>query len=619
MTTADPRLTERRNPATVGIDRLDPIGIVDLINAEDSGVAEAVRRERSAIARAIELAESSFRVGGRLIYVGAGTSGRLGVLDAAEMPPTFGTDPEMVIGVIAGGPEAVTRAQEGAEDRPEDGARDMDRLEVGERDFVLGVATSGSTPFVHGALARARALGARTGFLLCTPPSAELVETHDVILAPLVGPEAIAGSTRMKAGTATKLVLNTISTGAMVRLGKVHGNLMVDLQVTCRKLLERGRRIVADTLDASGEEAATLLDEAGGRVKTALAMGLLGSGRREAEERLAEVGGALARLVPKGSVSGARVTGGRCGAGPEESVPACEFCGDRDIFTKYEIGDRHRIRRCRSCALMWLEPRPSEEELDDVYGSRYYKNDGFFAPSGDGTFGYGDYAAGRFVRSLAMVRLFGRLERFRPGGSTDARGAGLLDCGCGLGYLLDVAEDRGYSVQGIERNRYAVDKIRRKFRFPVHHGDVMNFSGGPFDVVTMLDLIEHLKNPFAAIDKVRTLLKPGGVFAMSTMDSDSLVSRLMGSRLEDFRRTREHLYFFNRPVLRAMLERAGFEILAVDTYGITLTTAELCKRLRLALPRIGALAEGLARGFRLSGISVRFDPRTKILLYARRT
>ena len=294
----DPRLTERVNPNSATIDRLSPLAIVDLINSEDRGVAEAVGTQRKAIARAMELAEAAIREGGRLIYVGAGTSGRLGVLDATEMPPTFGVDPGIVLGVIAGGHVALVRAQEGAEDHPCGGATAMDDVEVGGRDFVLGIATSGTTPFVHGALARARELGACTGFLLCTPASDELRATHDVVIAPLVGPEVITGSTRMKAGTATKLVLNTISTGTMVRLGKVHGNLMVDLQANCQKLRERGRRIVSETLGMSPADASELLDSAGASVKTALAMGLLGIGRAEAEARLAEVGGVLARLVP---------------------------------------------------------------------------------------------------------------------------------------------------------------------------------------------------------------------------------------------------------------------------------------------------------------------------------
>jgi N-acetylmuramic acid 6-phosphate etherase len=297
----DSRLTEQRNPASRRIDQLDPLGLVELINAEDRRVAEAVGEEREAIARALEMAETAFRAGGRLIYVGAGTSGRLGVLDAAEMPPTYGTDPSMVRGVIAGGYDALVRAQEGAEDHPADGAAAMDELNVGESDFVLGIATSGTTPYVHGAVERARALGARTGFLLCTHPSSELLEKVDVVIAPLVGPEVITGSTRMKAGTATKLVLNTITTGAMVRLGKAYGNLMVDLQVTCEKLQDRGERILQEMLGVDREEATELLAGAGGHVKTALVMGSLSLDREEAVRRLEDAGGRVADVIGAGA------------------------------------------------------------------------------------------------------------------------------------------------------------------------------------------------------------------------------------------------------------------------------------------------------------------------------
>jgi N-acetylmuramic acid 6-phosphate etherase len=293
----DSRLTEQRNPKSTKIDELDVLGIVDLINNEDRLVAAAVSDEREAIARAIELVEKAFRGGGRLVYVGAGTSGRLGVLDAAEMPPTFGVDPEMVHGVIAGGYQALVRSQEGAEDHPEDGVAAINNLDVGQRDFVLGIATSGSTPYVHGALSRARELGARTGFLLCTSPPAALLSEHDVVIAPLVGAEVITGSTRMKAGTATKLVLNTITTGAMVRIGKVYSNLMVDLQVTCEKLRDRGERILSELLNLDQPAAATLLDRASGDVKTALVMGHLGIDREEALKRLDAADGVVSMVI----------------------------------------------------------------------------------------------------------------------------------------------------------------------------------------------------------------------------------------------------------------------------------------------------------------------------------
>ena len=293
----DDRLTEQRNPRSSAMDVLSPLELVDLINSEDRTVAEAVGSQRLAIARAIELVVEAFRSGGRVIYVGAGTSGRLGILDAAEMPPTFGTDPEMVQGIIAGGREALVRSQEGAEDRPEDGAAEIDRLRIGPKDFVMGIATSGTTPFVHAALARARECGAHTGFLLCTHPAPELLETHDVVITPLVGPEVVTGSTRMKAGTATKMVLNTITTGAMVMTGKVFGNLMVDLQATCEKLEDRGERILMTVLDVDRSRASELLESAGGRVKLALVMERRGVGVDEAGQLLEEAGGVLARVI----------------------------------------------------------------------------------------------------------------------------------------------------------------------------------------------------------------------------------------------------------------------------------------------------------------------------------
>ena len=294
----DPRLTEQRNPRSREIDRLSPLEIADLINAEDRMVAQAVGEERHAIARAMELVVEAFREGGRLIYVGAGTSGRLGVLDAAEMPPTYGTDPDMVQGVIAGGEPALVRAQERAEDRMEDGAAAIEEKSVGPHDFVLGIATSGTTPYVHGALHRARERGARTGFLLCTHPSQELLAVHDVVIAPLVGPEVITGSTRMKAGTATKIVLNTITTGAMVLMGKVLGNLMVDLQVTCKKLQDRGERVLMEAAGLERDAAASLLDQAGGHVKTALVMHGRSVGSDDARQLLDQAGGMVGRVLP---------------------------------------------------------------------------------------------------------------------------------------------------------------------------------------------------------------------------------------------------------------------------------------------------------------------------------
>ncbi len=280
------RLTERRNPRTADIDTASAQEIVDLIGAEDAGVPAAVARARVEIARAMELVEASFRVGGRLVYVGAGTSGRLGVLDASECPPTFGTPREMVVGVIAGGLPALVKSIEGAEDDPNAGIAEMDSRRVGPADTVVGIAASGSTTFVWAALGRAQALGASTVFLTCVEPPALLQDICDVTIAVLTGPEVVTGSTRMKAGTATKLVLNTLTTGAMIRLGKTYGNLMVDLQAKNQKLVDRGERIVMEITGASQLEARQAIDSAGGSVRTAIVMIGRRCSRTEADELL---------------------------------------------------------------------------------------------------------------------------------------------------------------------------------------------------------------------------------------------------------------------------------------------------------------------------------------------
>jgi N-acetylmuramic acid 6-phosphate etherase len=293
----DSRITERRNPRTANIDLASAIEIVDLMNAEDRTVADAVATQREEIAKVVSLTEDAFRRDGRLFYVGAGTSGRLGILDASECPPTFGSDPDMVQGIIAGGFPAILRAQEGAEDSPAGGAAVMDEHAVGERDVVVGIAASGTTPFVHGALERARARGARTAIVACTPVSENLLSMVDVAIIAIVGPEVVTGSTRLKAGTATKMVLNTITTGAMIRIGKTYGNLMVDLKATNEKLKDRSERIVAEVCGVSREEARALLAAADRRVKTAIVMYKLGVDRAAAEQALAAAGGTIRRVV----------------------------------------------------------------------------------------------------------------------------------------------------------------------------------------------------------------------------------------------------------------------------------------------------------------------------------
>ena len=293
----DSRVTERRNPRTANIDLASPLEIVDLINDEDATIAAAVRSQRHEIARAVEMAEATFRRGGRLFYVGAGTSGRLGVLDASEMPPTYGTDPAMVQGIIAGGHAALTRSQEGAEDRVESAVEDLTSHGVRAGDFLIGIAASGTTPYVRRALAHARTVGAATALVACSPPPEEARRHADVVILPITGPEVVTGSTRMKAGTATKLVLNTITTGAMIRIGKTFGNLMVDMRATNEKLKDRSERIVMEITGLDRAAARAVLVQSGGVVKTAIVMSLLGVVREEAERQLEEKGGVIRRIV----------------------------------------------------------------------------------------------------------------------------------------------------------------------------------------------------------------------------------------------------------------------------------------------------------------------------------
>jgi N-acetylmuramic acid 6-phosphate etherase len=295
--------TESLNPASTKLDELTPLEIVRLMNAEDARVAPAVAGDAEKIARAIEAITERLRAGGRLIYVGAGTSGRLGVLDASECPPTFNSPPSQVVGVIAGGPPALTRAIEGAEDHPEYGERDLAALGVSARDAVVGIATSGRTPYVLGAVAYARKQGAFTAAITCNV-DAELNAVVDLPIVPVVGPEVLTGSTRLKAGTATKLVLNMLSTGAMVRLGKTYGNLMVDLRATNTKLQARTNRIVRILTQLSAAEADKLLTRCGGELKTALVSHLRGIEPEAARIRLAEAQGSVRQALESVDRSG---------------------------------------------------------------------------------------------------------------------------------------------------------------------------------------------------------------------------------------------------------------------------------------------------------------------------
>ena len=288
-------LTEQRNERSIHIDCMTIGDSFDLISDEDHTVAEAVARAKPQICEAIELVVRAFESGGRLIYLGAGTSGRLGVLDAAECPPTFMTDPNQVQGIIAGGYEALRRSIEGAEDSAEQSVQAIAEREVGPRDVVMGITTGGTTPFVHAGLAEAKRRGAKTIFFACVPEDAQH-DHADISIRVLTGPEVVTGSTRMKAGTATKMVLNMITTISMIRIGKVYENLMVDLnRKACAKLRDRAVRIVQTALHTDREEAKRLLDE-GEDVKTAIVMYKKSCRLDEARQLLQQAGGNLSRI-----------------------------------------------------------------------------------------------------------------------------------------------------------------------------------------------------------------------------------------------------------------------------------------------------------------------------------
>ena len=289
-------LTEQPNPASARIDTLPTEEVLRVINAEDGKVAAAVGLEIPAIARAVDAIVAAIERGGRLFYIGAGASGRLGVLDAAECPPTFNTPPAMVQGIIAGGDAALSHATEASEDDDALGAQDLAARGFTAHDALVGIAASGRTPYVLGAIAEARRLGALTLGISCVPES-ELAHAVDIAITPVVGPEAIAGSTRMKAGTAQKMALNMLSTGVFIRMGYVYGNLMVNVQPRNAKLADRARHIVAQAADVSHDHARELLAAAGGSVATAIVMGKTGLELEAAERRLAEAGGRISKAI----------------------------------------------------------------------------------------------------------------------------------------------------------------------------------------------------------------------------------------------------------------------------------------------------------------------------------
>ncbi len=288
--------TESVNSASEKIDSLSALEIIQIIHQDDLQVAVAVGRVADSIAAAVERIAEAFRSGGRLIYIGAGTSGRLGVLDASECPPTFSTDPAMVVGVIAGGPTALTQAIEGAEDNPQAAVGDLQKLGLSSRDVLVGIASSGRTPYVIGGMQLARQLGATTVAVVCNSPS-EMDAHADILIAPIVGPEIVSGSTRLKAGTATKMVLNMLTTAAMIRIGKTYGNLMVDLRASNSKLKIRAKRLVARLTGVDDDAADQLLEACRGEVKTAVVMHRRRVDAETARDLLQQAGGQLREVI----------------------------------------------------------------------------------------------------------------------------------------------------------------------------------------------------------------------------------------------------------------------------------------------------------------------------------
>ncbi|CAN7567340.1 N-acetylmuramic acid 6-phosphate etherase [Devosia sp. LjRoot3] len=289
-------VSEARNPDTVEIDLMSTREVLAAMNREDNKVPQAVEKVLPEITEAVDKIVEAFRHGGRLIYIGAGTSGRLGVLDASECPPTFGVPPEMVVGLIAGGDHALRHPIEGAEDSPEEGRKDLERVKLEARDVVVGIAVSGRTPYVIGGLDYAKSVGATTVALSCNPDST-IARQAEIAISPVVGPEAVTGSTRLKSGTAQKLVLNMLTTASMIRIGKTYQNLMVDLSVSNKKLEARAIRILVEVAGCSADEAERLLVTAGNNVKLAILMALTGMDRPTAETALEKSDGFLRRAA----------------------------------------------------------------------------------------------------------------------------------------------------------------------------------------------------------------------------------------------------------------------------------------------------------------------------------
>jgi 2-polyprenyl-3-methyl-5-hydroxy-6-metoxy-1,4-benzoquinol methylase len=298
-----------------------------------------------------------------------------------------------------------------------------------------------------------------------------------------------------------------------------------------------------------------------------------------------------------------------------DSPSNCPFCAHPKIFIKYDMGE-HKIWRCGACTFMWLFPRPKTDDLKEVYDVSYFQNANFFAKNSTNLYGYYDYIAERFSKQSSDLPIVRKLKSLLPG-FQDGKSR-FLDVGCGMGYLLDVAHDQGFQVAGVEFNPSAADRLRSKYAFPVHVGDVLDFRAEPFDVITLMDVIEHFINPFESVEHIADLLKPGGVLAISTMDCDSWVSRILGSRLEDFRRVREHLCFFTRQSIRILLEKYGFEVISIHFYGHTFRLGFLADRVKLISVPMGKAVYYLVKLLGLLDASIHLNPMTKMIVYARK-
>ncbi|MBX7103000.1 MAG: N-acetylmuramic acid 6-phosphate etherase [Gemmataceae bacterium] len=499
--------TEARNPASANLDELTAVEIARLMNSEDRRAVESVGLVAEAVARAIEVIAERLARGGRLIYAGAGTSGRLGVLDATECPPTFNTPPEMVIGLIAGGPPALTRAVEGAEDSPETGANDLRGVRLTADDVFVGIATSGRTPYVLGAADYARQVGAKVIGLACNEGS-ELESRVDIMLCPIVGPEVLSGSTRLKAGTATKLILNTLTTGAMVRMGKTLGNLMVDLRATNIKLKARTNRIVRTVCGVDESAAARLLDQAGGELKTALVMHSTGASADESRKMLDTVDGrvrdalaAAGRQMPSASdaqlvlgldgggthtvaiLADGERTLGRGVAGPSNlqavGVPRALAALDSAIDRAFADADRPRVTVGAICLGLAGADRPQEKALIREWVSRHrvaewcdVTNDGALL-IGAGTPDLWGVAVVAGTGSIAVARSpDGRIARSGGWGFLlGDEGSGYALAMDGLRAAAKASDGRAGSTLLVERLLQAMDlKVPSEFIPAVYRG-----------------------------------------------------------------------------------------------------------------------------------------------------